>query len=242
MTSSAVTSPQLHHARKVWSWLLFRFASQNNSKKIGQCPYSDSQMNFYNTRSSIDYGMYPVHYTQCVTTKHKTPFLNILKTLREIHQHQYCLRFQSWWMPNHQLVHQPNNWLLTVMFHRCNVFTWHRHLFFIALQWRHNKHDSVSNHQPHDCLMNRLFGRRSKKTSKLRVTGLCAGNSPGTGEFPAQITRKMFPFDDVIMWKFNHCGAGEGTWKKQNFLQIVRTDTFSWNEHLFVGTDNYSFA
>ena len=28
--------------------------------------------------------------------------------------------------------------------------------------------------------------RRSKKTSKLRVTGLCAGNSPVTGEFPAQ--------------------------------------------------------
>ena len=33
-----------------------------------------------------------------------------------------------------------------------------------------------------------LFSRRSKKTSKLRVTGLCGGNSPGTGEFPAQMT------------------------------------------------------
>ena len=40
------------------------------------------------------------------------------------------------------------------------------------LQWRHNEHDGVSNHQPCDCLLNRLFGRRSKKTSKLRVTGL----------------------------------------------------------------------
>ena len=47
----------------------------------------------------------------------------------------------------------------------------------------------------------RLFRRRSKKTPKLRVTGLCAGNSPVTGEFPAQRAskRKMFPFDDVIM-------------------------------------------
>ena len=54
------------------------------------------------------------------------------------------------------------------------------------LQWRQNERDVVSNHQPHDCLLtHRLFGRRSKKTSKLRVTGLCAGNSPGTGEFPA---------------------------------------------------------
>ena len=43
--------------------------------------------------------------------------------------------------------------------------------------------------------------QRSKKTSKLCVTGLCAGNSPVTGEFPHKwpVTRKMFPFDDVIM-------------------------------------------
>ena len=46
--------------------------------------------------------------------------------------------------------------------------------------------EMASNHQPHDCLLDRLFRRRSKKTSKLRVTGLCAGNSPVTGEFPAQ--------------------------------------------------------
>ena len=56
-----------------------------------------------------------------------------------------------------------------------------------SLQWRHNGHDSISNHQPHDCLLNRLFKRRSKKTSKLRVTGLCVGDSPGTDEFPAQM-------------------------------------------------------
>ena len=51
---------------------------------------------------------------------------------------------------------------------------------------RHNEHDGVSNHQPNDCLLNPLFRRISKKASNLRVTGLCAGNSPVTGEFPAQ--------------------------------------------------------
>ena len=56
-----------------------------------------------------------------------------------------------------------------------------------SLRWRHNGYDGVSDHQPHNCLLNRLFGCRSKKTSKLRVTGLCAGNSPETGEFPAQM-------------------------------------------------------
>ena len=57
-----------------------------------------------------------------------------------------------------------------------------------VLQWRHNGRDGVSNHQPQDCLLNRLFRRRSKKTSKLCITGLCAGNSPVTGEFPTQMT------------------------------------------------------
>ena len=74
-----------------------------------------------------------------------------------------------------------------------------------TLQWRHNGHNSVSNHQPHDYLLNRLFRRRSKKTLKLRVTGLCAGNSPGPVNSPHKwpVTRKMFPFDDVIMTTFN---------------------------------------
>ena len=70
-----------------------------------------------------------------------------------------------------------------------------------ALQWCHNGHNSVSNHQPHECLLNRLFRRRSKKTSKLRVTGLCVGNSPGTGEFPAQMTSYA---ENVSIWWRHH--------------------------------------
>ena len=70
-----------------------------------------------------------------------------------------------------------------------------------ALQWRHNGLDSVSNHQPHHCLLSRLFGRRSKKTSKLRVTGLCARNSPGTGEFPAQMASYA---ENVSIWWRHH--------------------------------------
>ena len=55
----------------------------------------------------------------------------------------------------------------------------------LSLQRHHNECDGISNHQPHYCLLNRLFRRKSKKTSKLRITGLCVGNSPVTGEFPA---------------------------------------------------------
>ena len=70
-----------------------------------------------------------------------------------------------------------------------------------TLHWRHNGRNSVSNHQHRYSLYNRLFRRRSKETSKFRVTGLCAGNSPGTAEFPAQMASnaEMFPFDNVII-------------------------------------------
>ena len=70
-----------------------------------------------------------------------------------------------------------------------------------TLQWRHNGCDSVSNHQLHDCLFNRLIRCRSKKTSKLRVTGLCEGNSPGTGEFPTQMTSNG---ENASIWWRHH--------------------------------------
>ena len=55
-----------------------------------------------------------------------------------------------------------------------------------ALQWRHNERDGVSNHQPHDCLLTRLYKVQIKENIKaLRHKG--------------PVTQKMFPFDDVIM-------------------------------------------
>ena len=83
---------------------------------------------------------------------------------------------------------------LTVSIHWCLTST-------RALRWRHNDHAGVSNHQPPGCLLNRLFRRKSKKTSKLRVTGLCAGNSPGTGEFSAQMASYA---ENVSIWWRHH--------------------------------------
>ena len=68
-------------------------------------------------------------------------------------------------------------------------------------QCRPNGRHGVSNHQPLDCLHNRLSRRRSKKTSKLRVTGLCAGNSPMTGVFPAQRASNA---ENVSIWRCLH--------------------------------------
>ena len=82
-----------------------------------------------------------------------------------------------------------------------------RVILFIALQWRHNELDS--NHQPHDCLLNRLFRHRSKKTSKLRVTGLCEGNSPVIGEFPTQRTSHA---ENVSIWWRHHGSENVSIW------------------------------
>ena len=71
----------------------------------------------------------------------------------------------------------------------------------MSLQWRHNELTGVSNHLPHDCLLNRLFRSRSKKheisASVTFVWGIHRWpvNSPHKGP----VTRKMFPFDDVII-------------------------------------------
>ena len=87
-----------------------------------------------------------------------------------------------------------------------------------SLRWRHNGHDGVSNHQPHHCLLNRLFGCRSKKTSKRRVTGLCAGNSPGTSEFPAQMASNA---EKVSIWWRHH---GRRKWRARNLPRIWQTN------------------
>ena len=70
-----------------------------------------------------------------------------------------------------------------------------------TLQWRHNEHDGISNHQPRDCLLNHLFRRKSQKTSKLHVTGFCAGNSLVMGEFPTQMASNA---ENISIWWCHH--------------------------------------
>ena len=70
----------------------------------------------------------------------------------------------------------------------------------IPLQWRQNGRNDVSNHQPHDCLLN-CSGADQRKHQSSALLAFVMGihrwpvNSPHKGP----VTRKMFPFDDVIM-------------------------------------------
>ena len=77
----------------------------------------------------------------------------------------------------------------------------------LTLQWRHNEPYSVSNHQPHDCLLNRLFRRRSKKHQSSASLAFVRGIHRGPGNSPHKwpVMRKIFPFDDVIMKSTEHC-------------------------------------
>ena len=73
--------------------------------------------------------------------------------------------------------------------------------FIFTLHWRHSERYGVSNHRRLQWANNCSFRRRSKKTSELRVTGLCAGNSPVTSEFPAQ---KASNVENVSIWWRHH--------------------------------------
>ena len=90
-----------------------------------------------------------------------------------------------------------------------------------TLRLRHKGRDGVSNRQPYDCLLNRLFRHRSKKTSKLRVTGLCVGNSPGTGEFPAQNASKAE--NVAISWRHHDVNLGV----QHSLLRKVKTRIYN---------------
>ena len=95
-----------------------------------------------------------------------------------------------------------SNELLMYIYHMNHLLLVLQHIFKAkTLLWRHNEHDGISNHQRLECLHNHVFRLRSKKTSKLHVTGLCAGNSPVTGEFPAQRASNS---GNVSIWWRHH--------------------------------------
>ena len=83
--------------------------------------------------------------------------------------------------------------------HSCHCSCWVVFVFITVT--KKNEREGVSNHQPQDCLLNRLFRHRSNKASKLCVTSLCLGNTPVTGEFPAQRASNA---ESVSIWWRHH--------------------------------------
>ena len=94
-----------------------------------------------------------------------------------------------------------------------------------SLHWRHNEHDGVSNHWHLDCLLSRLFSRRSKKTSKLCITGLCEGNPLMTGGFPSL---KASNVKNVSI-----CWCHHAVWTHHSFLTLpINQLWYIWQVHV----------
>ena len=92
-----------------------------------------------------------------------------------------------------------------------------------TLLWRLNWRDGVSNHQPHHCLLSRLYRHRSEETSKPRVTGLCEGNSPVTVEFPPHMASNA---ENVLIG-----------WRHQDNIFVYPTATLSQQAVYSLGSD-----
>ena len=95
------------------------------------------------------------------------------------------------------LVVPPNSNTHAVFFNHVKCQRW----WIIPLQWRHDGRDGVSNHQPHDCWLNFLSRRRSKKTSNSAPLDFVRGIHRWPVNCPHKwpVTLKLFPCDDVIM-------------------------------------------
>ena len=126
-----------------------------------------------------------------------------------------------WWNIIIGSSHYLNQWWPTSKMKRpyylmieCDIH--HRPLY--TLQWLHNERNGISNYQPLNCLLNRLFKAQIKQTSKPHVTGLCEGNSQVTGEFPAQ---KASNAENVSIWwhdhVYNHTSIVQGSSIEQNY-------------------------
>ena len=70
----------------------------------------------------------------------------------------------------------------------------------VSLHWRHNGRDCVSNHQPHDCLLKRLFRQWKYQSSASLALVWGIHRRPVNSPHKWPVTRKMFSFDYVIMF------------------------------------------
>ena len=115
-------------------------------------------------------------------------FESLVFTISYISFTQWKMRFVSFTYISTYIVY-----LDLTYFQVSNVIQFH--LFqdvkftFFTLQGGDHDRDGVLNHRRLDCLLNRLSRRRSKKTSKLCITGLSEENTAVNSGLSAQRTR-----------------------------------------------------
>ena len=100
-------------------------------------------------------------------------------------------------------------------------------MYFVhTLRWRHNGLDSVPNHQPHDCLLNRSFGHRSKITSKLLVFQYSRW---------LDMNYEMLPYK-LVCWQISYSHAFWQCVHRSNdtlrSLWVTATEPMVWGEEI----------
>ena len=120
----------------------------------------------------------------------------------------------------------------------------------LILQWRHNERVGVSNKQPHDCLLKRLYKAQIKGNIKApRHWPLWWGihRWPVNSLHKGPVTREIFPFDDVIMNKASpnqmHLGQRIYHGEARNTLYVCithwgRVTHICVNKITIIGSDN----
>ena len=94
-----------------------------------------------------------------------------------------------------------------------------------TLQSRHNKRVCVSNHQPHDCLLKRLFKAQIKDNIKAPRHWHECGNLSVTGEFPAQSACNK---ENVSIW-WRHHDLEPYQYRDRHFSECRK---WTWNLHV----------
>ena len=126
-----------------------KYSGKNNilgSKQTVDIPQTTSSSFFYERKCLV---LFQFHWRFCpVSSFEQNSALVQVKACRRT-DHRYPI----------------NHWLVMVKIWKDNT-TWTNDP---PLQWRHNGWDCVSNHQPHDCFLNRLFSPRGCGDLSVRL-------------------------------------------------------------------------
>ena len=113
------------------------------------------------------------------------------------------IQYHGCWSPGHQhtwyLPNYPEKWNQVTLNVVLALYKLFANDILWTLQWRHNERDSVSNHQPHDRLLNRLIRRRSKKMLKLCCHWPLCGEFTGDRWIPRTNSQQRGKFS--ISWR-----------------------------------------
>ena len=152
-----------------------------------------------NNRGAGDLRRHRAHYDAIVMMKDRQQQNDVWRfghdITMQVHDSSVCrsvaLFVQRW----RSLRVKFYRWKLVIYAKHCHSLKYTYTFFGVLRMWQYNDvimSAMASQITSLTIVYSSVNSRRiSKKTSKLRVTGLCGGNSPVTGEFPAQMASNL---------------------------------------------------